>query len=108
MKRSCYSNEQIAYALKQADGGTAMADVWRRLGISEATFTSGRRSTPTSAARRCASRQLRDENSRLKRLVADLTFDKHIMAEISRVLDFILWKTGGKRLHRVVQRQTER
>jgi transposase-like protein len=38
MKRSRYSDEQISYALKQAEGGTAVADVWRQLGISETTF----------------------------------------------------------------------
>jgi transposase-like protein len=38
MKRSRYSDEQISYALRQAEGGTAIADVCRGLGISEATF----------------------------------------------------------------------
>jgi putative transposase len=38
MKRSRFTDEQIAYALRQVDGGTAVADVCRQLGISEATF----------------------------------------------------------------------
>lgn len=38
MKRSRYTDEQIAYALRQAESGTAVADVCRQLGISEATF----------------------------------------------------------------------
>ena len=38
MKRSRYSDEQIAYALRQAESGTGVADVCRQLGISEATF----------------------------------------------------------------------
>jgi putative transposase len=38
MKRSRYSEEQIAYALRQAESGTAVGDVCRTLGISEATF----------------------------------------------------------------------
>jgi putative transposase len=38
MKRSRYSDEQIAYALRQAEGGTPIADVCRTMGISEATF----------------------------------------------------------------------
>ena len=38
MKRSRYSDEQIAYALRQAETGTAVADVCRQLGISDATF----------------------------------------------------------------------
>jgi putative transposase len=38
MKRSRFTDEQIAYALRQVDGGTAVADVCRQMGISEATF----------------------------------------------------------------------
>ena len=38
MKRSKFSEEQVAYALRQAESGTAVADVCRQLGISEATF----------------------------------------------------------------------
>jgi putative transposase len=45
MKRSRYSEEKILYALKQAESGTAVGDVCRQMGISEATFSSGRRST---------------------------------------------------------------
>ena len=38
MKRSRFSEEQVTYALRQADSGTAVADVCRQLGVSEATF----------------------------------------------------------------------
>jgi putative transposase len=38
MKRSRFTDEQIAYALRQVDGGTALADVCRQMGISEATL----------------------------------------------------------------------
>ena len=38
MKKSKFSEEQIAYALRQAESGTAVADVCRQLGVSEATF----------------------------------------------------------------------
>lgn len=38
MKRSRNSEEKILYALKQAEGGTAVGDVCRQMGISEATF----------------------------------------------------------------------
>jgi hypothetical protein len=47
MKRSRYSDEQIAYALRQVEGGTAVADVCRQMGISEATFAA-----PAGASRR--------------------------------------------------------
>jgi len=38
MKRSRFSEEQISYALRQVEAGTAVADVCRQMGISEATF----------------------------------------------------------------------
>jgi hypothetical protein len=50
MKKSKFTEEQIAYALRQVEGGTAPADVCRQLGVSEATSTSGRRSTRTWAS----------------------------------------------------------
>jgi len=85
MKRSRYSDEQIAYALRQAESGTAVADVCRQLGISEATFyVWKKRFGHMGVAEVRELRQLREENSRLKRLVADLTLDKHILTEIVR------------------------
>jgi putative transposase len=51
MKRSRYSDEQIIYAMRQAKSGTPVADVCRRLAISDAAFcTSGRRNTRTPGA----------------------------------------------------------
>jgi putative transposase len=85
MKRSKFSDEQIAYALRQAESGSAVADVCRQLGISEATFYIWKKkyaNLGTTEIREL--RQLRDENARLKRLVADLTLDKHILSEIVR------------------------
>ena len=85
MKRSKFSGEQVAYALRQADAGTAVGDVCRQLGISEATFYVWKKRyghLGVNEVRRV--RQLEDENSRLKRLVADLTLDKHMLAEALR------------------------
>jgi putative transposase len=85
MKRSRFSDEQIAYALRQAEGGTAVADVCRQLGVSEATFYVWKRKYAhlgTTELREL--RQLREENAKLKRVVADLTLDKHILTEIVR------------------------
>ena len=85
MKRSRYSDEQITYALRQAESGTAVADVCRQLGISEATFyVWKKRFGHMGVAEVRELRQLREENSKLKRLVADLTLDKHILTEIVR------------------------
>ncbi len=85
MKRSKYSEEQIAYALREAESGTPVGDVCRQLGISEASFYVWKKKFAhlgVSELRRL--RQLEEENGRLKRLVADLTLDKHILAETIR------------------------
>ncbi len=85
MKRSKFSEEQVAYALRQAESGTAVPDVCRQLGISEATFYVWKKKYAhlgVNEMRRL--RQLEDENSRLKRLVADLTLDKHMLSEALR------------------------
>jgi len=85
MKRSKFSEEQVSYALRQAEGGTPVADVCRQLGVSEATFYVWKKKyghLGASELRRL--RQLEDENARLKRLVADLTLDQHILTEVIR------------------------
>jgi putative transposase len=85
MKRSKFSEEQITYALRQVESGTAVADVCRQMGVSEATFYVWKKKyghLGVSELRRL--RQLEDENNRLKRLVADLTLDKHILTETIR------------------------
>ena len=85
MKKSKFSEEQIAYALRQAESGTAVADVCRQLGVSEATFYVWKKKFAhlgVSEFRRM--RSLEEENTRLKQVVADLTLDKHMLAEALR------------------------
>ena len=85
MKKSKFSEEQIAYALRQADGGTPVGDVCRQLAVSEATFYVWKKKYGQFGVNEMREmRQLRDENARLKRLVADLTLDKHILSEVIR------------------------
>ncbi|MDA8120634.1 MAG: transposase, partial [Gammaproteobacteria bacterium] len=85
MKRSRFTDEQIAYALKQAESGTAVADVCRQLGISDATFYVWKKKYANLGMSEIRElRQLREENAKLKRLVADLSLDKHILTEIVR------------------------
>jgi putative transposase len=85
MKTSRFSEKQIAYALRQAEGGTPVGDVCRQLGVSEATFYIWRKKYGKLGVSELREvRQLRDENARLKRLVADLTLDKHILSEVIR------------------------
>jgi len=85
MKKSTFSEEQITYALRQVEAGTAVAEVCRKLGISEQTFYRGK---PKFAGMGIAElrrlRQLKEENRKLKQLVADLTLDKHMLQEVLR------------------------
>jgi putative transposase len=85
MKTSKFSEEQIAYALREVEGGRPVGDVCRQVGVSEATFYQWKKKFAhlgVSELRRM--RQLEDENNRLKRLVADLTLDKHMLSEALR------------------------
>ena len=82
MKRSRFSSEQITMALRQVEAGTPVAEICRSLQVTEATFYRWKKkygSLGTPEIREL--RQLRDENRKLKQLVADLTLDKHILQE---------------------------
>jgi putative transposase len=85
MKKSRYTEEQIAFALRQAESGQPVADVCRQMGVSEASFYVWKKKYGKLGITEIRElRQLRDENARLKRLVADLTLDKHILGEVIR------------------------
>lgn len=83
MKKTRYTEEQIAFALKQAETGTRVEEVCRKMGISEATFYNWKKKFAglgVTELRRL--RQLEDENLRLKKLVADLSLDKEMLQEV--------------------------
>jgi putative transposase len=83
VKRSKYTEEQIAFALKQAELGTSVEEVCRKMGISDATFYNWRKKyggLGPSELRRL--RQLEEENGKLKRLVADLSLDKAMLQDV--------------------------
>ena len=85
MKRSKFSEEQIVYAIRQAESGTPVGDLCREIGVSDATFYAWKKKYAylgVSELRRL--RQVEEENSRLKRLVADLSLDKHMLSEALR------------------------
>ena len=83
MKKSRYTEEQIAYVLRQAESGTPVSDVCRSIGISEATFYVWKKKYASLGVTELRKlRQLEAENVRLKRVVADLTLDKHILQEV--------------------------
>ncbi|CRR15180.1 Hin recombinase [Stenotrophomonas maltophilia] len=83
MKKSRFTEEQIAYALKQAELGTAAGEICRKMGIAEATFYVWRKKYgglgPWELKRL---RLLEDENRKLKQLVADLSLDKAMLEEV--------------------------
>jgi putative transposase len=77
MKKSKFIEQQIAFALKQTATGTLVAEVTRKLGVSEVTFYNWKKKFAglgITEIRRL--RQLEDENARLKQIVSDLTLDK--------------------------------
>ena len=85
MKKSKFSEEQIAYALRQAESGPAVADICRQLGISDATFyVWKKRFAHLGVSELRKLRSLEEENWRLKQVVADLTLDKHMLSEALR------------------------
>jgi putative transposase len=85
MKKSRFTDEQITYALRQVESGMPPADVCRQLGCSEASFYLWKKRYGKLGLTELKElRLLRDENGRLKRLVADLTLDKHILSEVVR------------------------
>jgi putative transposase len=83
MPRKGHSEEQIILALRQAEGGMKVADVCREMGVSQQAFYSWKRKYAGLALNDLRElRQLREENRKLKTLVADLTLDKHILQEV--------------------------
>ena len=85
MKKTAFTEEQITYALRQAETGTPVADICRKLGISEQTFYRWKKKfAGMGIAELRRLRQLEEENRTLKQLVADLTLDKHMLQEAIR------------------------
>jgi putative transposase len=83
MKRSKFTDAQIAFVLRQAEEGTSVAEVCRKAGIAEATFYNWRKKyaglMPSEMKRL---KQLEEENAKLKRLVADLSLDKVMLQDV--------------------------
>ncbi len=83
MKTSRFSEQQIAFVLRQAEEGTAVAEVCRKAGISEATYYVWRKKfgglMPSEMKRL---KQLEEVNSKLKRIVADLALDKEMLQDV--------------------------
>jgi putative transposase len=84
MKRVRFTEEQIVEALKQVDGGLPVKDLCRNLGISEQTYYTWRRKFGGMDKTQVMElKQLRDENTRLKRIVADQALDIQALKAIN-------------------------
>lgn len=84
MKKSRFTEEQIIAVLKDQEQGSKVADICRKHGISEQTFHNWKQKyggLTVSELRRL--RELEQENSRLKRAVADLTLDNQILRDVN-------------------------
>jgi putative transposase len=85
MRTSKFTVEQIAHALRRVEGGVAVAELCRELGITETTFYRWKRKyhgLGTPELREL--RQLRDENKKLKLAVADLMLDRTMLQDALR------------------------
>jgi len=83
MPRKSHPEEKIVYALRQAEGGRKVSEICREMGVSPQAFYSWKRRYAGLGLNDLRElRQLREENRKLKSLVADLTLDKHILQEV--------------------------
>jgi putative transposase len=83
MKKSKFTDAQIAFMLRQAEEGTAIGEVCRKAGISEATFYNLREKyggLMPSEMRRL--KQLEEESGNLRKLVADLSLDRAMLQDV--------------------------
>jgi putative transposase len=83
MRSSKFTDEQIAFVLRQTETGTSVKEVIRKMGISEQTFYRWKKKYSgmmPSDVRRL--KQLEEENRQLKKLVADLSLDKQMLQDV--------------------------
>jgi putative transposase len=85
MRTSRFTEQQIAMALRQAEGGTPVAEICRKLEITETTFYRWKKKYGGMGVSELRElKQLKEENRKLKGLVADLSLDKTILQEALR------------------------
>ena len=82
MGKKNVTEEQIAFALRQAEAGTSVAEIIRKLGISEQTFYRWKkRFAGLGMAELRRLRIIEAESRKLKQLVADLSLDKKMLQD---------------------------
>jgi putative transposase len=83
MKKSKFTEAQIAFAIKQSESGVTVEEICRKLGVSQQTFYNWKKKygglDPTELRRL---RQLEEENVKLKKIVADLSLDKQMLQDV--------------------------
>jgi len=85
MKSSRYSPEQVAFAMRQAESGTPVPEICRKMGIVEQTFYRWKKKyVGMGVADIRKVRILEEENRKLKQLVADLSLDKQMLQDVLR------------------------
>jgi len=78
-----HTEEEILRVLREAEAGVTLVDVCRKHGISQQSFYLWKKKYAGLGLNELRElRQLREENNKLKRLVADLSLDRHILQEI--------------------------
>ena len=88
MRKSKFSESEIVYAVKQAEAGVPVAELARKYGVSAKTVYAWRKKYGgVSSSELARLKQLKEENRNLKRLVADLSLDKHLLQEVLRKKD---------------------
>ena len=83
MKKTRFTDEQIAFALRQAEMGTPVVEVCRKMGVTEQSFYRWKKKYAgmgSGELRRM--KQLEEENRQLKRMVADLSLDKMMLQDV--------------------------
>ncbi len=83
MKKTRYTEQQIAFALQQAEHGVPVKEVIRKMGITEQTFYRWKKKYAGLGPRELRHmKQLEEENRQLKQMVADLSLDKHMLQDV--------------------------
>ena len=85
MKASKFTDAQKAFIIRQGDEGTPVVEICRKAGISQATYFNWKKKydglLPTEMRRL---KQLEDENTKLRKLVADLSLDREMLQDVIR------------------------
>lgn len=78
-----FTEEQIAFALKQHESGVSVADICRKMGVSDVSFYAWKKKYAGMGVTELRKlRSLEEENRHLKRLVADLSLDKQMLQDV--------------------------